>query len=197
MVVTAAEAHAAACQQDGPRGPGLAPRVAPLRDEGAARCGRPATLQDEFHGLRRWRPTLDAALLQLLVAVALLRADAPATAPRARTGACGVYRSPVEPATATTVGGGLRAALAITPTQLNRVCRRALGRSAPRCCMRPVLEAQLELAMSIADRHRPGVCRRCLLHTLLPARHRPHAWRGGSGGDRPADAAGQQRCARS
>lgn len=166
LVVTAAEAHVRSVlgQDAALVAQAFAARVAPLRDEGARALRQAcATLQDEFHGLRRWRArTLDAALLQLLVAVARLpRADA------ARDGATGGralahverYRGLVErryreqPSVA-----ACAQALAITPTQLNRVCRRVLGRGALEVLhARLVLEAQRELAYTAMSIKQIGI----------------------------------------
>ncbi|HET9821793.1 MAG TPA: helix-turn-helix domain-containing protein [Burkholderiaceae bacterium] len=133
--------------------PVFALRLAALRPEHARALQRAgSTLQEEFHHRRPWRGlALDAALQQLLLAVARLPPGAApagtAAAPRAqrhveRYRALVDQRFREQPSMA-----DCAAALAITPTQLNRVCQRVLGRSALEVLhARVVLEAKRELA---------------------------------------------------
>ena len=155
FVTTIAEAHARRVL--GPDGALAAPvfsaRAGALRAEDARALQRAgSTLQEEFRSRRRWRAlALDAALLQLLLAVARLPAGHgggdEAEGGRARSHV-ERYRALVEqrfreqPSVA-----ACAEALALTPTQLNRVCQRVLGRSALGVLhARLVLEAKRELA---------------------------------------------------
>lgn len=107
-------------------------------------------LRDEFAAWSRWRAlAIDGALLQLLALVGRLVAApvseaggerALAHLRRFRDGVEARFRE--QPAL-----GALAAELGITTTQLNRICRRVLGRSALEVLhQRLLLEAQRELA---------------------------------------------------
>lgn len=109
-------------------------------------------LRDEIQGEGRWRgAAIDAALLRLLIAAGRALPDTPAAARAAPERALAHlqrFRALVDlqfrdqPALAV-----LAAPLGITPTQLNRVCRQWLGRSALGVLhARLLLEAQRELA---------------------------------------------------
>ncbi len=111
-----------------------------------------AALRDEVQGHARWRGTaLDAALLHLAVGVARALPPEPAAegaAPERALSHVQRYRTLLEahyrsqPPMAT-----FAARLNITPTQLNRVCRQALGHSALGVLhARLLLEAQRDLA---------------------------------------------------
>ncbi len=109
-------------------------------------------LRDEVQGHARWRaPALDAALLRLAVAVArALPAVPPAGSAVAERTLSHVqrYRALVEASyRAQPPLAALAGQLGITPTQLNRVCRQALGQSALGVLhARLLLEAQRDLA---------------------------------------------------
>ena len=161
-VVTVAEPHA---QRLLAAQPGLGAAALSARAGGlAAAAARPLqvaaeTLHQEFSASHAWRSlALDAALTQLLLALARLPGVAatdaagaerstPALASRAdahvqRFRAAVAERFRAQPAMAQ-----LAAELAITPTQLNRVCQRVLGCSALAVLhARLLLEAQRELA---------------------------------------------------
>lgn len=124
----------------------LAPRAAELASPTAATVAAAMTaLHGEFAASQAWRAlALDTALTQLLLSLArapgAARETATAGSSRAETHVQG-FRSLVEarfreqPAMT-----DMAAALAITPTQLNRVCQRVLG-----CHALAVLHARLML----------------------------------------------------
>jgi AraC family transcriptional activator of pobA len=137
--------------------PGLGAQVFALRvnalpREAARVVGQAVDAVSEgFHGPRRWRAmAVDAALMQLFVALGRL-ADDDAASPAAQTGGSAHverYAQIVEQRfrEKLTVAQCARE-LAITPTQLNRVCRRAFGQCALDVLhARVLLEAQRELA---------------------------------------------------
>lgn len=155
-VLTVAEPHAQRllAAQPGLAEAALAARAQALK-AAAARPLHQATelLQREFGASHPWRTlAVDAALTQLLLAVARLPgvaaggigAGAPSRADQhvQRFRALVATRFRQQPSMAE-----LAAALAITPTQLNRVCQRVLGCSALAALhARLLLEAQRELA---------------------------------------------------
>lgn len=128
-------------------------RVSALPREAARAVGQAVdAVRDGFHGPHRWRAmAVDAALLQLFVALGRLGDDAAAAAPAAQARASvhvERYAQIVERRFRERLSVAQCAReLAITPTQLNRVCRRAYGQSALDVLhARVLLEAQRELA---------------------------------------------------
>lgn len=128
-------------------------RVSALPREAARTVAQAVdAVRDGFHGPHRWRAmAVDAALLQLFVALGRLSDGEAAAAPAAQARASvhiERYTGLVEQRFRERLSVAQCAReLAITPTQLNRVCQRACGQSALDVLhARVLLEAQRELA---------------------------------------------------
>jgi AraC family transcriptional activator of pobA len=109
-------------------------------------------VRDSFHGPRRWRAmAVDAALMQLFVALGRLTEGDAAASPGSQVGTSAHvdrFMQAVDQRFRERLSIAQCAReLAITPTQLNRVCQRAFGQSALAVLhARVMLEAQRELA---------------------------------------------------
>ena len=156
-VVTVAEPHAQRllAGQPGLAGSALAARAMALPAAAAKPLQTTSdALHQEFAAGHAWRAlAVDAALTQLLLALARLPKpngagrDSPAAASRADTHAQRFRALVAERFRGQPSMAQLAAELAITPTQLNRVCQRVLGCSALAVLhARLLLEAQRELA---------------------------------------------------
>lgn len=159
-----------------------------------AACAAAAAVQAEFDGEDTWRlPALDAALSTLLLAV--LRAGpaedaAPAPSSRAQAHLLRLQRLIDERYRRQPTLGELAGELGLTTTQLNRVCRQALGRPALAVLHERLLrEARRELAYSTREIKQIaldlGFCDAAYFSRFV-RRHTgrtPRAWRAQAGGE--------------
>lgn len=159
-VFTIAEQHVAQLGAGAPGWDAALLRLRAVADVGAAVIDAAAALRDDYARHDRWRmPAVDAGLRRLLVELArALPADAGAdeSAPPRPLRHVQAYRALVDAQYRRQPRlGELAAQVGITPTQLNRCCRRVLGHSALAVLhARLLLEAQRELrytALSVKE----------------------------------------------
>lgn len=159
-VFTIAEPHVAALAAAVPGWSAALLQLRAVAAVGAAVLDAAAALRDDYARHDRWRtPAVDAGLRRLLVELArALPADAAADdgAPPRPLRHVQAYRALVDAQyRRQPTLGELAAQIGITPTQLNRCCRRVLGRSALAVLhARLLLEAQRELrytALSVKE----------------------------------------------